>query len=238
MSVIKITQAWKTKCDTHTQKLLLIALADNASDEGFCWPSTHTLSEKCNLSRQSVSKNLQQLEELKLIRICPTNGTSNRYWVLQDKEEAALFANDCAPSIRVGRVSTTLTGGVNHVDRGVSTTLTGGVNHVDTNHNRTVIKPSKNHQEIPVALNTEEFLKAWTDWTTDRKHRKKPISPLAAERQLKKLAEWGAEKAIRAIDNAIAAGWQGLFEPKENGDQQPSKTEYRRGYAPHVWEGT
>lgn len=80
-----LTRAWKTHCDTHTQKLVLLALADNATeDDGSAWPSLRTLARKCDLSEKGVCLQLKALKEKNLIRIThrkdPKYGdTSNLY---------------------------------------------------------------------------------------------------------------------------------------------------------------
>lgn len=112
-------------------------------------------------------------------------------------------------------VPTTLTGGANDVDRGSPLRLQGGANDVDTKKER--IKETGKEKKkviIPASLGTPEFLTAWGEWLEDRKARNKPITPLAASKQLAKLEAWGVEKACAAIDMAIEKGWQGLFEPK------------------------
>ncbi|MFT6496280.1 MAG: hypothetical protein ACJA2A_002066 [Cycloclasticus pugetii] len=43
------------------EKLVLLALADNANDEGICYPSLSTLQVKTSLSRPTVSKILKKL---------------------------------------------------------------------------------------------------------------------------------------------------------------------------------
>ena len=49
------------------RKMVMLALSDNASDEGFCWPSISTIAAKCDLSRSTVFKVLFELEEMKLL---------------------------------------------------------------------------------------------------------------------------------------------------------------------------
>lgn len=87
-----------------------------------------------------------------------------------------------------------------------------------TNQREPSRKPSKAKSSklppIPASLGTPEFLTAWGEWLEDRKARNKPVTPLAASKQLAKLEAWGVEKACAAIDMAIEKGWQGLFEPK------------------------
>lgn len=46
-----------------SEKLALLALADNANDEGYCWPSMATLARKCTKSDRTVQRSIQSLEE-------------------------------------------------------------------------------------------------------------------------------------------------------------------------------
>jgi hypothetical protein len=46
-----------------TDKLVLLALADNANDEGFCWPSIRTLESKTSLSNRTVRYSIKRLKE-------------------------------------------------------------------------------------------------------------------------------------------------------------------------------
>jgi len=66
---------------------------------------------------------------------------------------------------------------------------------------------------IPDSLNIPEFVSAYRDWIKDRKDRKKPITELAAKRQLNTLDKLGATESIRWINCAIEKGWQGFYEP-------------------------
>lgn len=68
--------------------------------------------------------------------------------------------------------------------------------------------------DFPEALGTPAFKSAWEAWTADRRERRKPLTARAAELALRKLAEWGPDRAVAAIEASIANGWQGLFEPK------------------------
>lgn len=46
-----------------TDRLMLLALADNANDEGVCWPSVETLQRKCGLgTRRAAEKALRRVE--------------------------------------------------------------------------------------------------------------------------------------------------------------------------------
>jgi len=68
---------------------------------------------------------------------------------------------------------------------------------------------------IPDCLNLPAFTAAWDDYQTHRREIKKPLTPLAAKKQLNQLERWGLQRAIVAIDHSIAKGWQSIYEPKE-----------------------
>lgn len=50
-------------------KLVLLKLADNANDEGTCWPSVPLIAEHTELSERTVQQHLGRLESLGLVRI-------------------------------------------------------------------------------------------------------------------------------------------------------------------------
>lgn len=66
MSVKWITWAWEQDLPSG-RKFVLVALADHASDDGACWPSSGRLSEKTGLGRSAVLGHLKALEDSGLI---------------------------------------------------------------------------------------------------------------------------------------------------------------------------
>lgn len=76
---------------------------------------------------------------------------------------------------------------------------------------------------LPVVLQTPDFSEAWANWYLYRRMAKlKAYTPIGAEKQLKRLALWGAERAIAAIEYSMAQSSQGIFEEKKprNANQQ------------------
>ncbi len=64
MSIKLMTQAWSLTTTNHTQKLILLKLSDNASDEGVCWPSMQKIATQCQCTRRTVVSHINQLVEL------------------------------------------------------------------------------------------------------------------------------------------------------------------------------
>jgi DNA-binding transcriptional regulator YhcF (GntR family) len=67
MSIHYISQAWKTPVADAKAKLVLLKLADNANDQGVAWPHIETIAAETGLSRSSVFKALNELEESGII---------------------------------------------------------------------------------------------------------------------------------------------------------------------------
>jgi len=50
-------------------KIVLLALADNANDDGYCWPSQEVIAEKSSMTTRNLRRVLTALEERGYIRI-------------------------------------------------------------------------------------------------------------------------------------------------------------------------
>jgi hypothetical protein len=68
VSVKAIAWAWEQQVPS-TVKFVLVALADNADDDGVCWPGQKFVAGKTCLTRRSVSKSVSRLVELKLVEV-------------------------------------------------------------------------------------------------------------------------------------------------------------------------
>lgn len=69
------------------QKAVLISLADQANDEGFCWPSMRTLAKRTCLSERAVRNAIRWLEENGYLSTKGRSGTSSYYQVTPPKEQ-------------------------------------------------------------------------------------------------------------------------------------------------------
>jgi DNA-binding transcriptional MocR family regulator len=61
MSVRVSTWAWQQPL-VGADKLVLLALADQANDAGSCWPGQATLAKKCGISERTLQSRLAKLE--------------------------------------------------------------------------------------------------------------------------------------------------------------------------------
>ena len=64
MSMSLMVQAMKARVGNPLRKLVLIKLADNASDSGECWPAVATIAFECEISERSVQNHMCALKSV------------------------------------------------------------------------------------------------------------------------------------------------------------------------------
>ncbi|HHR5700990.1 TPA: helix-turn-helix domain-containing protein [Klebsiella michiganensis] len=74
MSMDLMVQAMKIRVGNPLRKLVLLKLADNASDLGECWPSYQHIADQCEISKRSVMNHIEALCESGLIKKEPRTG--------------------------------------------------------------------------------------------------------------------------------------------------------------------
>lgn len=89
MSMGLMVAAMKIRVGNPLRKLVLIKLADNASDMGECWPSYQHIADQCEISRRSVMNHINALCEAGLLRKeirkgGPKGNSSNVYFLTLD----------------------------------------------------------------------------------------------------------------------------------------------------------
>lgn len=94
-----MVKAMKLKIGNPLRKLVLIKLADNASDVGECWPSYQHVADQCEISRRSVMSHVAALIDggylAKEIRKGgPKGNTSNLYLLTLDGKPTIASAGD------------------------------------------------------------------------------------------------------------------------------------------------
>jgi hypothetical protein len=81
VSTYILSACWRIDWLTPSQKLVLISLADQANDEGVCWPSVKTLGVRTCLSERAIRDALRSLEEVGLLQTDQREGRSSYYTV-------------------------------------------------------------------------------------------------------------------------------------------------------------
>ena len=80
MSVRIMSVVWGIPM-TPTQKLVLLALADNCNDMGECYPSISTICEKSGLSERGVQGAISEMEKMGLVNRFMRKGRSTLYTI-------------------------------------------------------------------------------------------------------------------------------------------------------------
>jgi len=226
MSTLMMAQCWPLKMPP-TPKAILVSLADNANDQGVCWPSLSKISERTCFGRTAVIEAIKWLEDAGALRA----DRSDRYrttYILTPGSYSPKTGGD------QGNQSGTQTSPPPVLVRQAENEVRlpddevrqpdFEVRQADTNRqepSRTVIKSNRKKARA-AAADPVVVLPPWLDpplwesWVRDRRERGHPLTQGAAELSLASLtrlrAEGWAPKVV--IENAIELGWRGLYAPK------------------------
>lgn len=189
-----MVEVWHRTDINSTEKLLLLALADWANDEGLCWPSIDTLAHKTSLSRRSVQGTLRKIEGMGFVRREEVIGKGVKYWLTVKADEGG--ANPAPVQNMRG-------GGANPAPNTTKTLQ------------REIYKIN-----WPDWLPFE----AWIGFVNMRNTTKKPMTQRAVQRMLAKLEQMrGQGQDIEAVlDQSTNACWADVYEVRgtNNGKQR------------------
>jgi hypothetical protein len=190
MSIKIMTAVWDREDLSSTQKLVLLALADWANDEGLCWPSINRLATKASLTSRAVQKTIRSLEKVGFIKREEVLGKGNRYWV-------STPLNDVHPC-------TTFTTPLNdvHPTPEPCSSNTSMIQQLTTNY----IKGIPDWMPID----------CWQGWVEMRKQRKRPLTDRAKTRAINKLEalHTAGHDIGELLDRSTINGWLDIYEPK------------------------
>lgn len=98
MSVRVMSLVWECGPDDAAMRLVLLALADIADDDGKCWPSMVRIAQRGCMSERNARRIVRKLEDDGWLRTeqHPGRNKTNTYWLT--KPDKALSARtDCPP---------------------------------------------------------------------------------------------------------------------------------------------
>ncbi|WP_426728076.1 helix-turn-helix domain-containing protein [Enterobacter cloacae complex sp. 372C4] len=167
MSMELMVKAMKVKVGNPLRKLVLLKLADNASDHGECWPSYQHIADQCEISKRSVMIHIDALCECGLVkkelRLGPKGNSSNVYRL--DFSSAGDSLGGSANRSLPGAADSPLSAGDS---LGGSAGAAPRISHSFEPVNESVIEPkyngsSDNHSENRSSKEnySNEFEKAW-----------------------------------------------------------------------------
>jgi hypothetical protein len=92
VSIKRITAVWDLSIHSGTALLLMLALADNADDNGLAWPGISTLAQRTRTGERAVKTQLKKLETSGELHTYRRRGQHNFYFVrvgISAEQEAA-----------------------------------------------------------------------------------------------------------------------------------------------------
>jgi hypothetical protein len=92
-----MTRVWDLDLP-DSDKIVLLALADCANDEGHCWPSVASLVRKCSKSERTIQASIKRLVDEGLLVRREVPGKGCNYTVLPKTAAKTAPRIDCAPA--------------------------------------------------------------------------------------------------------------------------------------------
>lgn len=219
-----MTAAWGVLLP-HADKIVLLALADNANDEGDCWPSIATLAAKCGMDRTTVLRAIKRLEAAQHISKHSSPGRSTNYRIHPSLSATSGFPPPVAQSDHTSGAAPLPVVDVRHPTSGrppppyrtvIEPSIEPSLNRQRARAKASKPEKPKSEEPPPPNLNVE----AWHRWEQYRREIRKAIKPASKLAAQRKLAGFGVDQEA-VVEQSIANGWQGLFELKSNGAASP-----------------
>lgn len=223
MSLAALSWAFAQKELSTAQKFVLVAIADAANYDGFCWPRQKHIAEKCNLGRQSINECIRALEKsghlLVRRRFKKGGGKTSSIYMLNLPDlplKGAFIAGD---EIYLGggnvvqsdiAMSARATTYVAESDNAMSSTPTTKKNPKSSNR--------KTNQTAAARLDVfalPEFIpqENWDRFVDHRKKIRKPMTDHAKDLMVKRLRSFhdAGWKLADLLDEAVRKGWQDVY---------------------------
>lgn len=201
MSMRLMVQAMNCEVGNPARKLVLLKLADNANDDGICFPSYQYIADKCEMTRRSAISHIEYLIKMGLVskkeRKNKDGSISNLYFLHleQGSENFALGGEN----ISLGSENFALGGSENISPR--------------TSHSlEPVNEPKKTTQKSESEILLERFGitgQLAKDFIAHRKTKRGAISETQLSR-LQKQADKAGISICEVVEICIERNWQGF----------------------------
>ncbi|HHF6593714.1 TPA: helix-turn-helix domain-containing protein [Haemophilus influenzae] len=187
MSMRLMVQAMNCKVGNPARKLVLLKLADNANDDGICFPSYQYIADKCEMTRRSAINHIEYLIKMGLVskkeRKNKDGSISNLYFL--------------------------------HLEQGSENFALGGSENISprTSHSlEPVNEPKKTTQKSESEILLEQFGitgQLAKDFIAHRKAKKGVINQTQLNR-LQKQADKAGISICEVVEICIERNWQGF----------------------------
>ena len=223
MSISLMTAVWKLEGLSATQKLVLLSLADNANDQGECYPSMAQIAKRTSLSDRAARSAIRSLEELGIVSSAARNGTSTVYFLsIPESLKAAEPRNVVPPRKQVPPRK--------EVPPTPERASDPPRNVVPPTPERGSAKPSINRQlnrHLTVSKPPGVPDRVWDDFQEIRKAKRSPLTATALDGIEREASKAGLSMA-EALAVCCERGWQSF---RAEWHQQPRAAPARRSAA-------
>src|SRR5258705_11620743 len=110
MSIRLMSQVWEdTRIGSQAELLVLLALADDARDDGLCWPSMRSIAGKARIEERSAQSIIRRLIEKGFVELVSKVGcidghdTPDRYRVIGGDRTSPHGATGSHSGVTVGQ---------------------------------------------------------------------------------------------------------------------------------------
>ena len=194
MSVRVMSAIWELPM-LPTDKLVMLALADCANDEGHCWPSIATVARKSGASERSVQRAIRRAEEAGLLHREEVIGKGCKY---------NIDPRHCVTPVKVSPPP-----------QCHPTPDTVSPKPSRTIKSSSVAKATSLREAFPMPVGTDP--QCWRDFLENRKRKRLGNTATAHRKLLADLARLSDDEwpPPRLIEHAAAHGWGGIYDPRE-----------------------
>lgn len=203
MSIRIMSLVWDISLG-DSDKIVLLALADNANDEGACWPSIATLARKCSKDERTVQRVIARLIEAKHISRVERSGTSNM-WRVHPRHNATPVTVPPRHRATLPPVTVPPKPSVTVIPKKAKASLGK--------------RDNPKAAVFPMIEGCDP--QVWADFLTNRKRKRLPNTASAHKKLRDDLARLADDEwpPSRLIQYAAAKGWGGIYDPRSSEHQ-------------------
>lgn len=218
MSVRIMAAVFEMDLPNPGQKMVMLALADRADEDGVCWPAIGTIARKCSMSRRAVIYHLQALRKAGLLSVETVPGKGNLYRLHPCKICTGAKSAPVQNLHSTGAKSAPNT--------------SGSIRVYELERARAKPAAAKEGDPLPDWVPPD----SWAAFADMRQRMRAPLTPHARKlilRRLERLRSEGFEPAA-VLDQSVERGWRGVFGISQEGGRSGTD---RQGGRPPVGAG-
>lgn len=216
-----MSACWPLQGMSAAQKAVLISLADQANDDGYCWPSVKTISTRTCLSERAVQGAIKWLVGSGIVRSNERSGSSTVYQLTPaayaPPQEMHPAAYAPPQQMRPAADAPTPAADAGAPPQQLHPTPAAAAPKPSTNHQLNRKEPNTKRVAAPGFVVPDWINRAhWDAWHSCPKRKK--ATDEQKQMAVDKLDAWRREGVdhAAALENAAIAGWQGLFKPEQS----------------------